>query len=180
MGVVETPPSKGLACHDDCGCDFRSIRGVRVSNVREWIQLGVSSLTVLAIAAAVWQLVAQSRQMHREFEAMYVRRYWELMSNRSESWVLSGRLTVADRVVVRGYLQLSEDECDLRSLGRVTDGTWAFWARSIVDQCAARPYASELADLDRADYPRLRELLLDGPNHDPLTRSKRWRQRHGL
>lgn len=140
----------------------------------------VQTLTALAIVFAAWQLLFHSRQMHRDFELLYVQRYWELMDRRSAAFALEHEATAEDRLVIRAYLQLCEDETDLRGLGRVTDNTWRFWARSIVDQCAAPAYARELEQLDQGTYPILRRLVSSRAAYDPLAHRWFWRKVHGL
>ena len=82
--------------------------------------------------------------MHRDLEMLYVQRYWALMDARSVHWVLDRNPTPEDRVVVRGYLQLCEDEIDLRRLGRVTDNTRGFWDESMLSQLHDPPYLAAL------------------------------------
>ncbi|GHD81932.1 hypothetical protein CLV85_0133 [Salinibacterium amurskyense] len=139
----------------------------------------VQGVTALAIIFAAWQLLFHSRQMHREFEQLYVTRYWVLMDQRSAGFTITGRARKEDRPVVRGYLQLCEDEIDLRRLGRVTDNTWEFWAGATLDQVAAPAYSKELATLRRDDYQLLRELIRT-EGADPLRRNWLWRKTHGL
>jgi hypothetical protein len=95
----------------------------------EWFSLAVDAITALAIVFAAWQLLSHSRQMHRELEGLYVQRYWELMDQRSESFIVEGDPRPRDRRVIHAYLQLCEDEIDLRRLGRLTDNTWKFCAK---------------------------------------------------
>ncbi|UOE42890.1 hypothetical protein [Agromyces larvae] len=140
----------------------------------------VQALTALAIVFAAWQLLFHSRQMHRDFELIYVQRYWELMDRRSPGFVTEGRGRRTDRPLITAYLQLCEDEIDLRRLGRVTDNTWGFWARSIVDQASTSPYASELGRVRPELYPLLRRLIESDAGFDPLDRSRLWRKLHGL
>lgn len=137
--------------------------------------LALQALTLLAIGVGAWQLISNSRLMHRQFESMYVERYWQVMDRRSESWVLKGVFTKADQVVARQYLLVCEDEIDLRRLGRVSDSTWAFWGEAIRDQATLEPYVSAL---DKSGYPRLEQFLAEG--NDPLRHSVIWRKRHGL
>ena len=101
------------------------------------VSVVVQFLTFVGIALAALQLFFQGRQIHRDFDALYVRRYWELMDMRSKQWVLKGKLKPGNEKVVRGYLQLCEDEIDLRRLGRVTDSTWHFWDLAIREQLRA-------------------------------------------
>lgn len=140
----------------------------------------VQALTASAIVFAAWQLLFHSRQMHRDFEVLYVQRYWGLMDERSDKFLLNGELVETDRRVVRAYLQLSEDEIDLRSLGRVTDNTWRFWSRAITDQCTAPGYREELSVLPTTMYPGVRKNLEAGRAYDPLEHGWLWRKVHGL
>lgn len=139
----------------------------------------VQTLTALAIIFAAWQLLFHNRQMHREFENLYVERYWVLMDKRSADFALKGRMRKEDGPIVRGYLQLCEDEIDLRRLGRITDNTWQFWSGATLDQVAAPVYTTELAKLDDSCYPLLRELIRTG-GADPLAKHWGWRKFHGL
>lgn len=145
----------------------------------------VQIATLLAIAVAAWQLLFHSRQMHRDFEALYVQRYWSLMDQRSDRFALDGVPTEGDRVIARGYLQLCEDEIDCRRIGRVTDSTWVYWRGAIVDQVSTAAYLSELDTVPDARYPLVRRALANAEEFDPLTkRALRsrwlWRKLHGL
>lgn len=140
----------------------------------------VQAFTALAIIFAAWQLMFHSRQMHRDFELLYVQRYWELMDRRSPEFALECEPTPDDRLVIRAYLQLCEDEVDLRRLGRVTDNTWKFWSRSIVEQASAPAYAEELKRVGADRYSLVRRLMASRAAHDPLGRSWLWRKVHGL
>lgn len=142
--------------------------------------LALQIATLLAVIVAAWQLLFHSRQMHREFEALYVARYWEIMDRRSDSWVLSGRTKRSDSVVARSYLQLCEDEIDCRRIGRVTDNTWVFWRDAILSQTSAAEYKRALADSGADEYPLLQKLRGLGPGYDPLEHRWLWRKTHGL
>ncbi|GAA1941716.1 hypothetical protein GCM10009775_36860 [Microbacterium aoyamense] len=136
--------------------------------------------TLVAVIVAAWQLLFHSRQMHREFESLYIARYWELMDRRSFRWVSSGGPRRADIVVIKGYLQLCEDEIDCRRIGRVTDSTWKFWRAAILSQAGGDHYRHVLDVSPKDDYPLVRELLHSGSSYDPLPRSWFWRKTHGL
>lgn len=140
----------------------------------------VQAFTALAIIFAAWQLMFHSRQMHRDFELLYVQRYWELMDRRSPEFALEHEPTPEDRLVIRAYLQLCEDEVDLRRLGRVTDSTWKFWSQSMVAQASAPAYARELSLVGAERYPLVRRLIESQATQDPLTHNWLWRKVHGL
>jgi hypothetical protein len=134
------------------------------------------AITAVAIIFAGWQLLYHSKAMHRDLEMAYVSRYWQLMDGRSPQFVLSRKPSKVDQAVIARYLQLCEDEVELRSLGRVTDDTWRFWAKSIHAQVSAQSYRDALAAAPADELVFLRELMLSGPDHDPLKRLrvKRW------
>jgi len=134
----------------------------------------------LAVGFAAFQLMFHSRHMHRDLEMVYVNRYWELMDGRSSQFVLTQEPTEEDQATVFKYLQLCEDELDLRSLARVTDSTWGFWAQSIYAQTAIPAYAKTLESLGPTVFPSLSRLVTSGPAFDPLTRGFIWRKIHGL
>ncbi len=148
----------------------------------EWFSLAVDAITALAIVFAAWQLLFHSRQMHRELENLYVQRYWELMDQRSESFTVEGDPKPSDRRVIHAYLQLCEDEIDLRRLGRVTDNTWKFWCEAIRSQATSPSYASFLSTAPADRWPLLRELTAQPAAYDPLRdqRNWMWRKLHGL
>ncbi len=145
----------------------------------ELFSILIQSFTAIAIVFAAWQLLFHSRQMHREFEHLYVARYWELMDQRSARFSCGGRPKKSDRRVVRGYLQLCEDQIDLRRLARITDNTWGFWCGAILDQVVEEAYALELHAVDGAELPNLRELIRSG-GADPLAQRWTGRKLHGL
>jgi hypothetical protein len=136
--------------------------------------------TLIAVAVAAWQLMFQSRQMHRDFETLYVARYWALMDRRSLPFVLTGAPRKSDRGVIDQYLQLCEDEIDCRRIGRVTDSTWRFWRAAIVDQVSERSYRRFLDSLPDDRFPRLRTLLREPAGYDPLGWGWLRRRMHGL
>ena len=140
----------------------------------------VQAATALAIVFAAWQLLSHSRQMHRDFEMLYVQRYWQLMDRRSARLVNRGIAKSRDREVIRAYLQLCEDEVDLRRTGRVTDSTWVFWSVATLRQCRERAYAEELRTAPPGLYRGLRAVLAGEGRRDPLVRNWLWRRLHGL
>ena len=144
-----------------------------------WVDIAgliISALTMLSIVFAVTQIVAQTRQMHRDFEALYVERYWALMDRRSGEFERGGKPRKEDRLVIHQYLQLCEDEIDLRVEGRVTNDTWGFWERSIRAQATDPRYLAALRSSAAHEYPSLKALLRTKEAYDPLhwKASRRW------
>ena len=136
--------------------------------------------TLVAVVVAAWQLLFHSRQMHRDFEALYVARYWTLMDQRSADFALGGTPTKSDQIVILNYLQLCEDEIDCRRIARVTDSTWKFWRSAIISQANETPYAAALRELPKDRFPQLRALLHTAHDYDPLEWKAPSRAFHGL
>lgn len=148
-------------------------------NWAEAVTAIISLFTLLAVGLAAIQIRHVNRQMHRELEMQYLLRFWQLMDRRSRTLRLKMRTTRDDRVLFQEYLGLCDDQVQLRSLGRVTDHTWAYWKRDIRAMCVSPPVAKELARSNIEAYPHLRSLLALS-TYDPLTRSRMWRVWNGL
>ncbi len=89
----------------------------------EVLDLVLSGLSLVAIAFVVLQITTHNRQMHHDFEAIYLQRFWSLTERR---WVdlaspRARRLSSADQRLVHDYLTLSNDQVELRRHGRITD-----------------------------------------------------------
>lgn len=133
--------------------------------------------TVGALIFAVMQLIGARSAKHRDFENLYVERYWNLMDGfRSEPWTAPSlkRLPKEDRAKIVAYLQLCEDELDLRRNGFVSTKTWELWATGMVSQCARPAYAESILALPSGELPALRRFL--ETQKDPLKMSgiRKW------
>jgi hypothetical protein len=135
-----------------------------------------SGFTALAVIVALFQLRGARQQAHRDFENLYVQRFWEI----SDSFSASSRTHLPDRKFKRqdipaalAYLQLCEDEIDVRSLGRVTNDTWRFWSDAIIAEVSQEPYQHLLTSTSPR-FKGIRDLTLSGK--DPLRWSgfQRW------
>ena len=149
-------------------------------NWAEAVSAVVSALALLTVVFAVVPITFHNRQIHREFESLYLGRYWDLMDRRSSRFALRGTPDRSDITVVHAYLRLSEDQLGLRAIGRVTDHTWRFWARDISAQCSVPAYSKYLAAAPKSEFPRVREMLSVGVEYDPLDHGFIWRKVHGL
>jgi hypothetical protein len=127
-----------------------------------------------------------ARQMHRDLEMTYVQQYWKIIGKTSLEWrntFFSGDpVTTEDELAVLQYLQLCEDELDLRRNARVTDSTWAIWASAIAGTIKKKPF---LEVLERSPEGFFKEIALmsqakNPAKYDPLKRSRLWRRVHGL
>lgn len=148
----------------------------------EKLDLVLSSISALAIAFVVVQITTHNRQMHHDFEAMYLQRFWSLMERRSLNFAASRgrkRLSRTDLRTVHDYLELSNDQVELRRHGRVTDQTWRIWAPDIVRFVSQPVIWRVLEESEPQRYIDLRELLARWPSDpawDPCSfgRFRRW------
>lgn len=140
-------------------------------------------VTAGAIVFAVFQVVGSRTQRHREFENLYVQRYWALLDRMSlQLYTGSTRRRLSgqdkDKRVIHDYLRLCEDELDLRREGFITDRTWEIWSKGILAQLAPGPYLTVFESRGEGELPMLTSFL-DG-YRDPLTWGKRKRWWSGL
>lgn len=139
----------------------------------EWLEVTskfFSIATFVAVFFAVSQLIASRVAKHRDFENLYVQRYWNLMDRfEGNPWTASSvdDLDGSDKSRVTAYLQLCEDELDLRRNGFISTKTWGIWADGMMSQCARPAYKEALNAMEPAELPALREFLENG-NEDPL------------
>lgn len=106
---------------------------------------------LVAFFAALTALPATLYIRRREFEDIYVQRYWSI----SDRIPLNFRIGLKDRSDVVAYLEgidektktalwdylaLCEDEIDLRIKGQITDETWDIWGPTIQGTMGAYPY----------------------------------------
>ncbi|MCC9068628.1 hypothetical protein [Arthrobacter cryoconiti] len=139
-----------------------------------------SVLTALAVIFAIMQLVTARKQRHREFELVYVQRYWSIVDRLSFDIGVEipvAGLNETDAKLCLQYLRLCEDELDLRKRRFVTDETWEIWKQGIRFQVARKPFA----ELMKSDVVKTLDLLppfhIDPAKSDPLALSnflKRW------
>jgi hypothetical protein len=146
----------------------------------------VQIVTSLAIFFAAWQVMFHARQMHRDLEMNFVQQYWRIMEKTSLAWretyFQGDPVTDADKLAIHRYLQLCEDEIDLRKNARVTDSTWAIWAAAIRTTTNVPAYRAVFEQIPLGLYPEL-TTMLNSPSpqtYDPLKMSKFWRRFRGL
>jgi hypothetical protein len=149
----------------------------------EWLDVTekfFSILTSLALVFALLQLTQGRAAKHRDFENIYAQRYWALMDTiEGDPWQATSllELSTKDRRRMTAYLQLCEDELDLRRNGYITTKTWGIWADGMRSQCDRPAYRECLArEFGQNNLPALREFL-DAPSDlihssDPLKMSR--------
>lgn len=136
----------------------------------EWANVIAQFATVIAVGAAFLQLIGARAAKHRDFENLYVQRYWNLMDAfEGDPWTATSidGLEERDRSRISAYLQLCEDELDLRRNAFISTKTWGIWVDGMKSQCARPAYKDALNMLDPAELPALRDFI-DNGNKDPL------------
>ena len=138
---------------------------VTFADVVAVVGLVTQLLVVAGVGIAVKQLIDQNRQQHRDFENMYVQRYWMIVDRLSAEYVLRGRrqeLSESDTLACHAYLQLCEDEVDLYEAGRITKDTWAIWKAGIDYALAEEPFREILEKSSAESFTTLRRYIQDG------------------
>jgi hypothetical protein len=70
------------------------------------------------------------RERIRQFESMYVERYWKILDQLSLKAIKAlptGRIGRADEKAIRSYILLCEDELQMRKNGYVSDSAYYAW-----------------------------------------------------
>jgi hypothetical protein len=148
----------------------------------DWAYFLVLALTGVGVLAIGWQIIGERTARHREFENMYVQRYWDISSRMPAHYLHGGGPTeyvptADEKYALRDYLLLCEDQLDLREQGFITDRTWKIWMSGIIF-AAKDPTLKVLAQ----DFPPKRldkfKSLTKNPSidFDPLKRMRlrRW------
>ncbi len=162
-----------------------------------------ASVALVAVLLTLSQTWLTKRHRIKDLELVYVSRYWTIR-DRLDGWTMGhetslSRLTgnpgtsrprsLAPTAVddMRRYLELCEDEIDLRAQGWITDATWAFWRSAIVSAVASEPFGTLWREVrnEPSGFARLRSLeehVQRGTTetYDPCTLPWRTRWYRGL
>ena len=144
----------------------------------DWANIA-TIVTAVAIFFALLSLIGDRRQRHREFENLYVQRYWAILDRQSADFRLGvkDKIGKSDRALALDYLRLCEDELELRKLGLVTKQTWNSWAEGIKNGIN-NPLCRELMDERPLELTFLRKFARD--HNDPYRGSAPWAMWNGL
>jgi hypothetical protein len=91
-------------------------------------------ITAASLIGALFELRQNYRQRQRQFEEMYVQRYWSIIDDCSLEAMSSHPSkdpTDSDEKAIRAYIRLCEDELQVRAEGWISDGTYRMWGKSI-------------------------------------------------
>ena len=132
----------------------------------ETINIIFQSITLLAVFAAIWQLFLRSKKMHRDTEMIFIQRYWLIMDRKSPQFVIEGKPTPADELIILQYLRLCEAEVDHRRLGKIPRETWIPWQDAMREQLK-EPHFAEVLAKTSPQFPGVRTVLSSPSDYDP-------------
>jgi hypothetical protein len=139
-------------------------------------------VTAVGVVAAVFGLRQSNRERLRQFEAMYVQRYWTILDQLSLN-ALAGSardpVNEADLKAVRAYLFLCEDELEMRGRGYIADTTYKIWAEAAVAQLHQPMFQAvweQVVTESTFPYKHLQALFSQPDSYDPLAAGfvRRW------
>jgi hypothetical protein len=138
-------------------------------------------VTAAGVLAAVFGLRQSNRERLRQFEALYVQRYWSILDQLSLNALDSSSpdsIGDGDRKGIRTYLFLCEDELEMRGRGYIADSTYKIWSEAAIAQLEQPMFQAvwqQVAKEAIFPYEHLKALLSD-PYYDPLTARflRRW------
>jgi hypothetical protein len=151
----------------------------------------VSDIALIVTAVGVFGVVIGLRQSYRErlrqFEALYIQRYWKILDELSLDALRGSPLSkVSDRdeKAIRSYIVLCEDELELRKNGYIADSTYSLWADGMLTQLKQHAFENiwlrvqkEGSESGMFPYTLLSQLECGGiKDGDPLQLSatRRW------
>lgn len=141
--------------------------------------IGAAALATIIVVGV--QIRLQRTQLHRDLENLYVTRYWSIMDRLADAEMApAGEREARRTLAIRAYLQLSEDECDLRAADRVTDATWREWIDGIQTQLRDRDFRALLDASPAGQFRNLRRLIETPESFEPSITAPRVRQKKGL
>jgi hypothetical protein len=102
------------------------------------------------------------RQRDRQFETIFVERYWALMDRLSLA-AIKGRpqstVDPNDEKVALQYFRLSEDELELHRGGWISEQTWTVWHEGIQAQMKRWPFCAVWEEArDTSEFAMLKKL----------------------
>lgn len=157
---------------------------------------------IVTALSALWGFRISLYIRRREFEDIYIQRYWEILNRigpRLRVQLMMGEDHILDREkdgvsdeelkALWDYLLLCEDEIDLRAQGNVTDETWAVWSSSICDSVRRFPHRPMFLYIEKQfdehpiatkpeerPFQQLRKVYANESSiEDPWAESGRWR-----
>jgi hypothetical protein len=137
-------------------------------------------ITIISVLLAVLALRASQRQRLRQFETLYVQRYWSLMDGLTLAALRNSPLAAVatdDEKIVWAYLRLCEDQLELRAAGWISNATWRLWSDGMHAQLQRWPFDTiwHRSCKNDSNNFRLLQAHQKGPGTDPC-RIRWWRR----
>jgi hypothetical protein len=139
-------------------------------------------VTAVGVLGAVYGLRQSYRERLRQFEAMYVQRYWSILDQLSLDAVSGSapaQIREGDERAIRAYIILCEDELEMRANGYIGDSTYRVWADSICEQLRQPMFAqiwNQVCKESTFPYSHMKCLLKEREAYDPCQMAS-WRRR---
>lgn len=114
---------------------------------RHMTQAIASVVTAVGVIFAGISLRGSQLQRNRQFEALYIQRYWSLIDRLSPKAALQGVCSVTDRHTATLYLQLCEDQIEMYMRGWVTHRTFHEWSEGMRASLQAQPIKGVWRDI---------------------------------
>jgi hypothetical protein len=143
------------------------------------------SVTAAGVIIALFGLRQSYRSRLRQFESMYVQRYWSIMDRLSLDALSNAACTKPDQSderAIRAYL-LCEDELGMRKQGYIADATyqiWAEWMRAQLGQPMFSAVWEKVTSESSFPYKYLKALYDSDGRYDPLKAGRVLRWLRGL
>ncbi|WP_162890092.1 hypothetical protein [Streptomyces olivoreticuli] len=153
------------------------------------ITLIVGFVAAAIAIAAIWHNALEGRRAHvRQSEQFYLGRYWRLL-DKLPAEALAEALKPQDspepgpelsRISLL-YLRVSEDACEQRQRGEVSDPTWRIRSAAMRNQINRWPICTlwEKVNDPNGQFPLLGNLMKNDP-YDPCTMKKPYKYLRGL
>jgi hypothetical protein len=139
-------------------------------------------VTAAGVVISLFGVRRNYRSRLRQFESMYVQRYWSIMDRISLDEPSNTSCTnpdQADERAIRAYLMLCEGELRMRKQGYIADATyeiWAGWMRAQLGHPRFAAVWNRGTSESPFPYEHLKALYDSGGRYDPLKggRAMRW------
>jgi hypothetical protein len=148
--------------------------------------------TAIGVFGAMFALRQSYRERLRQFEAMYVERYWKILDQLSlDALRVSDppQISSDDEKAIRSYILLCEDELQMRQNGYISNSTYRVWAEGMIDQLDQPMFKDVWTQVEQETekrltfpYEHLHQLLnvADPRVGDPLSMSSWGKRLRGL
>ena len=127
-------------------------------------QTVASVVTAIGVLFAGFGVRSTLIQRNRQFEALYIQRYWSLIDRLSSEAVVEQLrpLSAKDHHTLRLYFQLCQDEIEMYKRGWISSRTFDEWFTGMKVALTQEPFASAWSryksEIDKNQLSDLREI----------------------